>query len=151
MAFSPFDRTFTASAPNSSGIGNWWNQNGEGVMGGLSAITGLANLFGAFQSLGLQRDAFSFEKDKFNRNFANQVKAYENELRDQWFARSGAMATLGQEYMSEDSFLAQRGLTGEMPPNRSASRPQTPPSGNTGNTPSDDNSRRRRAGVGGGG
>lgn len=93
------------------GIGQWWNQNGSMITGGLSALSGLTSLYGQLKTIGLAEDAFDFEVDKFNTNYAAKRKDYENQLRDQWFARNEAMKARGRTDMpSEQSFLDQRNI-----------------------------------------
>jgi hypothetical protein len=94
-----------------SGIGNWFQQNGSMITGGLSALSGLTSLYGQLKSIGLAEDAFDFEVDKFNMNYDAKRKDYENALRDQWYARTNAQKARGNNSgPTEEQFLEQRNL-----------------------------------------
>lgn len=97
-----------------------WNQLGIGgklgvVSQGLGAFSNLASLYAGFKALSLQKKQFQFAKDAWNKNYANQVKDYENTLRDQWAARRASAGARGGGYQSLGSYLGDRALTGTTP------------------------------------
>lgn len=95
-----------------SAFGNFWNNNGQGIMGGLGAATGLMNLYSGFKALGMQEDQFDFQKEAWTKNYNNQVKDYENRIKDRWESKSNAAASRGKEYASLESYVADRKLDG---------------------------------------
>lgn len=103
-----------------------WNQLGAlGKMGvvsqGLGAFGSLASLYSGFKALKLQEDQFDFTKQAWNKNYNNQVKDYENTLKDRWAARNASAAAGGQSYESMGSWVGSRSLTGEAPGYRAGS------------------------------
>jgi len=50
----------------------------EGISRGLSAIASLGQVWNAMQSLNLQKEAFEFQKDAWNKNYANHLADYNN-------------------------------------------------------------------------
>jgi hypothetical protein len=117
-----------------SAFGNFWNNNGQGIMQGLGAVTGLANLYAGFRALGMQEDQFDFQKEAWNKNYNNQVKDYENRLRDRWAAVRNAREARGKSYQSLDAYLGERSLTGSAPaPRNSGGGGNAGSAGNTNN------------------
>lgn len=55
---------------------------------GLSGLTSLANLWGAFQSNKLANNQFDYTKQITNTNLANQIKSYNTALSDKATARA---------------------------------------------------------------
>lgn len=97
-----------------------WGQLGTlgkvGVVSqGLGAFSNLASLYSGFKALSLQKKQFKFAKDAWNKNYANQVKDYENTLRDRWAARRASAGARGGSYQSLGSYLGDRALTGTVP------------------------------------
>ena len=86
---------------------------------GLGAFSNLASLYAGFKALSLQKKQFQFAKDAWNKNYANQVKDYENTLRDQWAARRASAGARGGGYPSLGSYLGDRALTGTTPASHS--------------------------------
>lgn len=113
-----------------------WNELGTyGKMGvvseGLGALGSLANLYAGFKALRLQEKQFDFAKDAWNKNYNNQVKDYENTLRDRWLARDAGSRAGGSsgyheggQYQDMGSWVSARGLTGEAPGYRAGSAQQ---------------------------
>ena len=85
------------------------------VSQGLGAFSNLASLYAGFKALSLQKKQFQFAKDAWNKNYANQVKDYENTLRDQWAARRASAGARGGGYQSLGGYLGDRALTGTTP------------------------------------
>lgn len=80
---------------NSTGITGWVNNNFGGwgnVFSGLQGIgnlyMGLQNLSMAKDALGMQQDAFNFNKQLSSQNYANQAKAYNAAVEDRLRARA---------------------------------------------------------------
>lgn len=101
-----------------------WNQLGIGgklgvVSQGLGAFSNLASLYAGFKALSLQKKQFQFAKDAWNKNYGNQVKDYENTLRDQWSARRAGAGARGGSYQSLGGYLGDRALTGTTPASHS--------------------------------
>lgn len=80
----------------------------QGFQNGLSAFGNLANIYAGFKSLGLAEDQLDFAKSSFNRNFEASAKAYNNELKDQWEARTAGAAARGRSYEGMDTWLSGR-------------------------------------------
>ena len=80
---------------NNTGITGWVNNNFGGwgnVFSGLQGIgnlyMGLQNLSMAKDALGMQQDAFNFNKQLSSQNYANQAKAYNAAVEDRLRARA---------------------------------------------------------------
>lgn len=80
---------------NSTGVTGWVNNNFGGwgnVFSGLQGIgnlyMGLQNLSMAKDALGMQQDAFNFNKQLSSQNYANQAKAYNTAIEDRLRARA---------------------------------------------------------------
>lgn len=80
---------------NQTGITGWVNNNFGGwgnVFSGLQGIgnlyMGLQNLSMAKDALGMQQDAFNFNKQLSSQNYANQAKAYNTAIEDRLRARA---------------------------------------------------------------
>lgn len=58
---------------------NWGNIASAGL-GGLQALTGLANTYGFFRNLGLAKKQFDLQKANMNRNIKNQAQLINNQL-----------------------------------------------------------------------
>lgn len=107
-----------AVQPQSNGLmgslSQAWQNNPMGVIGqGVSAFGTLASIYSGFKALDLAEDQFSFTKNAWNKNYNNQVKDYENTLKDRWAARQSAAAARGREFESMSSWVGDRRLTGK--------------------------------------
>ena len=113
-----FNNAPTAGGPAGGGgfmnsLSNAWNNNPMGVIGqGVSAFNTLAQIYSSFKALDLAEDQFSFQKKAWNKNYNNQVKDYENQLKSRWAARDSAAKARGQEFESMSSWVGDRRLTG---------------------------------------
>ena len=76
-------------------------QMGSQVLGGL---TSLAQIYGMFQSLGLQKKAFKFAQEGTKRNFNAQATAYNDAVASKETARRASTASRGQDYNSLYSY-----------------------------------------------
>lgn len=98
--------------------GNSWDQlslyGKLGAVGqGVNAFSSLANLYAGFKALRLQEKQFDFARDAWNKNYNNQVKDYENTLKDRWAARNASASARGGSYDSMASWVGNRSLTGQ--------------------------------------
>ena len=97
---SPFGAT--PGGPNPGG-GFQWGMNPESfgmVSQGIGAFTSLAQIYGMFQSLGLQKKAFKFAQEGTKRNFNAQATAYNDAVASKETARRASTADRGQDYSS---------------------------------------------------
>lgn len=85
----------TAQAPNPLGPGMFQN-----ISQGLGAFTSLAQIYGMFQNLGLQKKAFKFAQEGTKRNFNAQATAYNESVASKETARQASAAAQGQDYNS---------------------------------------------------
>lgn len=69
---------------NSGGVGQGtgfdWGGIGQGVTQGLGGLTSLAQIYGMFQNLGLQKKAFKFAQEGTKRNFNASATGFNNEV-----------------------------------------------------------------------
>lgn len=72
----------------------------QGISQGLGAFTSLAQIYGMFQSLGLQKKAFKFAQEGTKRNFNAQATAYNEAVASKETARHAAAARNNQDYNS---------------------------------------------------
>jgi hypothetical protein len=119
MEFAPLPYGMSMEQGGNNFGGGWGDMTAYGKMAtigqGASAFSDLAGIYSAFKALNLQKKAFNFQKDAWNKNYANDVHDYENQLKDRWTAGNAAARVRGREYESMDSYLAPRKLTGTLP------------------------------------
>lgn len=72
-------------------------QTGTSILGGL---TGLAQLYGMFQNLGMQKKAFKFAREGTKRNFNAQATAYNEAVASKETARRAYASQNNQDYSS---------------------------------------------------
>jgi len=72
----------------------------QNISQGLGAFTSLAQIYGMFQNLGLQKRAFKFAQEGTKRNFNAQATAYNEAVASKETARHAAAARNGQDYNS---------------------------------------------------
>lgn len=90
-AASQFDWSKGYGTGDKSGAGSAVNTLGANIPTfqlGLSGLTSLANLWGAFQSNKLASNQFDYTKQITNTNLANQIKSYNTALSDKATARA---------------------------------------------------------------
>jgi hypothetical protein len=101
---------------SSQGFGDLpFTQQMGAVTQGLGAFSNLASLYAGFKALSLQKKQFRFARDAWNKNYANQVKDYENTLKDRWAARNASAGARGGNYQSMAQWVGSRALTGTTP------------------------------------
>jgi len=95
-----------------------WGMNPEtfGAIGdGVDAFSSLAQIYAGFKAMKLNKEKFRFQKDAWNKGYQNEVKDYENNLKNRWEAQSSAHAARGIDYGTMDSYVNDRRLTGRAP------------------------------------
>lgn len=70
----------------------------QNITQGLGAFTALAQLYGMFQNLGLQKKAFKFGQEGTKRNFNAQATAYNESVASKETARQAHAANNGLDY-----------------------------------------------------
>lgn len=99
---------YKPSTGSSSSFGDWFNRDNAGLaLGALQGLSGLLGGFGALQQnkmakkqLGLARDQFDFQKDFANRNYANELSAFNTAMEDKINARA-AQEGRDQNYVND--------------------------------------------------
>lgn len=82
-----------------------WSGLGQGVTQGLGGLTSLAQIYGMFQNLGLQKKAFKFAQQGTKRNFNASATGFNNEVQ----RREGASAAYAQQNGGDLSSLQSYG------------------------------------------
>lgn len=86
---------------NNLNAGNFdFSQTMQNVSQGLGAFTSLAQIYGMFQNLGLQKKAFRFAQEGTKRNFNAQATAFNEAQASKETARQAYAAANGQDYNS---------------------------------------------------
>lgn len=102
-----------AGASYLSSMANYGTPNTGSILGpdlfqnisqGLGAFTSLAQIYGMFQNLGLQKKAFKFAREGTKRNFNAQATAYNEAVASKETARRAYAAANGQNYDSMYSY-----------------------------------------------
>lgn len=97
--------TGSSNLPQTTDTGLGLNLESLGGIGGLANIlAGLGNTWNGFQQQNLAKKTLNFQKDAFNRTFANNNKVYNQNMEDVLRARS---AQTGNNY---DNIIAERRL-----------------------------------------
>lgn len=90
--------------------GNWSefllgnNQQVGALPVGLGLLNTGLNLYTGIKGLQMAEDQFNFQKDAFNKNYANQTKLINSQLRDRQRARYAANP---HAYQSPDEYMAE--------------------------------------------
>ena len=94
--------TFNATTPDKSGLAGLFGQ-GKGFLGsdvatqdlqlGLGGLSSLANMYGAFKSMGLANKSFDFNKMIAEKNLANSTQSYNTQMTDRINARAAMEGT----------------------------------------------------------
>ena len=69
-----------------------WLSNGENLAALVQGLNALSNAWLGRQNLKIARDQLNFQKDAFNKNFANQVRSYNTSLEDRIRGRTADYA-----------------------------------------------------------
>lgn len=70
----------------------------QNITQGLGGLTAIAQLYGMFQSLGLQKKAFKFAQEGTKRNFNAQATAYNDAVASKETARHAYASANNQDY-----------------------------------------------------
>lgn len=101
-SWDAFSRTLFGGKDGMTG-----NTNMGLVTGGLGAAGSLLSGWTGLQQLQLAKDSLAFQKDSFNKNFANQQKLTNSQLEDR--QRSRNMDSPGN-YMATSDYMAKYGV-----------------------------------------
>ena len=83
------------------------------ISSGVSAFGTLAELYLGFKAMSAQKKQFNFQKQAWEKNYANSLKDYDNQLLDQYSRQSQGQAYFGNtNFQSLDSYMGQRSLGG---------------------------------------
>jgi len=81
---------------------------GEGV----SAFGTLAQLYLGFKAMGAQKKQFKFQKGAWEKNFAASLKAYDNQVLDNYNKYAQGNQYFGNAYDDKETYTAARSLSG---------------------------------------
>lgn len=106
-----------SSLSSNNGWGDFFNRDNLGLaMGGLQGLGSILGAFGAMgqnkimkKNLKLARDQFNFQRDLANRNYANELSAFNTAMEDRINARA-SQEDKDQQYI--DDYLAKHQLRG---------------------------------------
>lgn len=94
-------------APETPGFGEG-SQFGQNVLGGVQALTGVANAYLGYKNYGLAKDQLAENQKQFNLNFNNQAQLTNNQLSDQFAVRADSGTT--GDYGNVNEYLAAKGV-----------------------------------------
>lgn len=80
------------AAADTGGINNWLTKNApllNTIYGGVNMANLVSEMLTGWQSIDMAKDMFRFEKDAWNKNYANQVSDYNRQITDLAAARGG--------------------------------------------------------------
>ena len=83
---------------------DWGSKNKDLINGGVGIANSLANAYFGWKNLGLAKDQFNFQKESWNKNFANQVITTNNQLEEQArkrYSNSPTSNMTPEEYMAK--------------------------------------------------
>lgn len=90
--------------PEPFSFSDWGSKNKDLIAGGVGIANSLANAYFGWKNLGLAKDQFNFQKDAWNKNFANQVITTNNQLEEQArkrYSNSPTSNMTPEEYMAK--------------------------------------------------
>ena len=90
--------------PKPFSFSDWGSKNKDLINGGVGIANSLANAYFGWKNLGLAKDQFNFQKDAWNKNFANQVITTNNQLEEQArkrYSNSPTSNMTPEEYMAK--------------------------------------------------
>lgn len=90
--------------PKPFSFSDWGSKNKDLINGGVGIANSLANAYFGWKNLGLAKDQFNFQKDSWNKNFANQVITTNNQLEEQArkrYSNSPTSNMTPEEYMAK--------------------------------------------------
>ena len=96
------------SLPQMGGVGQGtgfdWGGVGQGITQGLGGLTSLAQIYGMFQNLGLQKKAFKFAREGTKRNFNASATGFNNEVQRREGAAQAYAQQNGGDYASLQNY-----------------------------------------------
>ena len=105
---------YTAPGLNKTG-GSWKNASGQQKLGmigeGVSAFGTLAQLYLGFKAMGAQKEQFKFQKGAWEKNFAASLKAYDNQVLDNYNKYAQGNQYFGNAYDDKETYTAARSLS----------------------------------------
>lgn len=90
--------------PKPFSFSDWGSKNKDLINGGVGIANSLANAYFGWKNLGLAKDQFNFQKESWNKNFANQVITTNNQLEEQArkrYSNSPTSNITPEEYMAK--------------------------------------------------
>lgn len=90
--------------PKPFSFSDWGSKNKDLINGGVGIANSLANAYFGWKNLGLAKDQFNFQKESWNKNFANQVQTTNNQLEEQArkrYSNSPTSNITPEEYMAK--------------------------------------------------
>jgi len=90
--------------PKPFSFADWGSKNKDLINGGVGIANSLANAYFGWKNLGLSKDQFGFQKESWNKNFANQVITTNNQLEEQArkrYSNSPTSNMTPEEYMAK--------------------------------------------------
>lgn len=95
-----------AAGAANTGLGSLMTlKNGQSLLGGISALSGIIN---SSKAAGLAKDQFKFTKDVTNTNLNNSIKSYNTALADRATSRA---FTQNQDQSVADAYIEKNRLT----------------------------------------
>mgnify|MGYP003498412589 CR=1 FL=1 len=103
-SFGVAPTTLDIDTPKPFSLSDWGSKNKDLITGGVGIANALANAYFGWKNLGLAKDQFNFQKESWNKNFANQVTTTNNQLEEQARRRYISSPTTNitpEEYMAK--------------------------------------------------
>lgn len=92
--------------PGGGGMSDWFSKNKDLISGTFGALESIGSTVLGYKNYGLAKDQFNFQKEAFNKNYANQVITTNNALYEQ--ARRRRLADPTAE--TPEQYLAKHGV-----------------------------------------
>ena len=93
--------------PKPFSFADWGSKNKDLIAGGVGIANSLANAYFGWKNMGLAKDQFNFQKESWNKNFANQVTTTNNQLEEQARRRYISSPTTN---ISPEEYMAKHGV-----------------------------------------
>jgi hypothetical protein len=95
--------------------GGWKGMSGTQKMSaigeGASAFATLGQLYLGFKAMGAQKKQFKFQKAAWNKNFAASLKAYDNQVLDNYNKYAQGNQYFGNAYDDKETYTGARSLS----------------------------------------
>ena len=106
-SFGVAPTTLDIDTPKPFSLSDWGSKNKDLINGGVGIANSLANAYFGWKNLGLAKDQFNFQKESWNKNFANQVSTTNTQLEEQARKRYNASPTTN---ISPEEYMAKHGV-----------------------------------------